>query len=96
MRAFLAGRAPLSVAFWKYAMLYGTALNVAATVAFLAAQVAELPNALLIALFLLPVPYSLLAVLGVWRSASAHSEPAQYASWARIAVLGWAVLMIFV
>lgn len=96
MRAFVAGRVPLAVAFWRYAILYGTAINLVATIAALAAQVAGWPDMLALMLFLLPVPYTLLTIPGVWRSAAAYGGPDYWPTWARFGVVAWAIVMLAV
>lgn len=90
------GRQPLKRALWEYALLWGTLLNVAALLAAFAVAAAGGPGLLAFALFLLPLPYVLVAVVGVWRSAGAAGvEPAR-ASAARLAVTLWAVAMLVV
>jgi hypothetical protein len=96
MKAFLAGRLPLARAFWVYAILYGTIANLAASVAALAAQVAETPDLVAIALFLSPIPYTLIAVVGVWRSAENDASAGRLSSTARVAVVAWAIVMVLV
>lgn len=93
---FLAGQVPLAPAFWRFAILYGTVVNLFATVASLAAHVAGLPDAVGLALFLLPVPYSIIAVYGVWRCSAHYAGPEHWVTAAKCAVLLWATIMIFV
>lgn len=89
------GRMPLAVAFWHYAVFYGLALNVAATVAALILVAAETPIAIPLVVHLLPVPYSILAGFGVWRSADRYTGRPDVATAARIAVIAWFTLMLF-
>jgi hypothetical protein len=85
------GRLPLSRAFWEFAIVYGSLLNLVTTlgtfVAFAQDQVA-----IGIAIHLLPVPYNFLMVLSVWRSAARYAGPAIWSSLARALVLVWAAL----
>jgi hypothetical protein len=83
------GRLPLDVAFWTYAIIYGLALNVAATAAALALIVLDAPIALAIAVHLLPVPYSVLATCGVWRSAEHYAGPPIVSTTIKAGVIAW-------
>jgi hypothetical protein len=94
MNALWNGRLGLAEAFWTYAILYGTLVNLIATIAGLAVLTLELPGALAVALFLAPLPYVLVAVVGVWRSAAHYEGPPERAMWARVAVIVWAALMV--
>jgi hypothetical protein len=51
---------------------------------------------LAIVIFLLPVPYVVVAVVGVWRSADAYGGPQHWATLARIAALAWGGLMTLI
>ncbi|MGH6768608.1 MAG: hypothetical protein ACRECO_06250 [Xanthobacteraceae bacterium] len=86
------GDLALRDAFWDYAVIYGTLANLLVTVAALAILAANLPGLLALAVFLLPLPYNIVAVVGVWRSAARYSGPPVWANLARIAVVVWAVL----
>jgi hypothetical protein len=90
------GELPLSQAFWEYAIVYGTIANIVATAAAIAAVAAGLPDAVGIGLFLSPVPYILTAVVGVMRSASRYQGTPVWAGLAKIAVIVWGAIMIFI
>lgn len=94
MRDLWSGRLRLGRAFWECAILYGTCANVGATIGALAALALDLPGWLAVAVFLLPVPYLVVAVVGVSRSADRYHGPSAWAKWAKVAVLVWAALMI--
>ncbi len=94
MVEFWNGRLPLTQAFWTYAILYGTTANLVSTLGGLAALTLDFPGALSLAIFLLPLPYVFVAVVGVFRSASHYSGPSEWANGARITVLVWAALMV--
>jgi hypothetical protein len=79
-------------AFWDYAIVYGSLLNLTTTLAAFAAYAAELPLAVAAVIFFSPLPYNLLAVLNVWRSAERYAGPPIWAHLARIAVIVWAVI----
>ena len=88
------GELPLGQAFWEYAIAYGTIANIVATVAAVAAAAAGLPDAIAIALFLLPLPYILTAVVGVVRSANRYKGPPKWAGMAKVAAIVWGVAMV--
>jgi hypothetical protein len=90
------GDVPLGQAFWGYAIVYGTIANVVATAAAIAAVAASLPDALAIGLFLVPIPYILTAVIGVMRSANRYQGPPMWAGLAKVAVIVWGAVMIFI
>jgi hypothetical protein len=83
------GRLPLDVAFWTYAIIYGLVLNVVATAAALALIVLDAPIAIAVVVHLTPLPYSVLATCGVWRSADHYPDRQTIASAAKAAVIVW-------
>lgn len=97
-----AGRMRLSEAFWTYAIFWGFLINLAATLASLALLVAlggdaaskEWAPLAALALHLLPLPYNLAVLVGVWRSAGQPEVKATAALLARLAVVAWAAAMI--
>ncbi len=96
MRALWNGQLPLPQAFWEYAVVYVALANLIATMAAFAIIAADLPGWLAVAVFLLPVPYIVVAVVGVWRSAAAYKGPPHWASLARAAAVIWGGLMVLV
>jgi hypothetical protein len=96
MRALWEGRLPLAQAFWEHAVIYAAVVNLVATYATFAALAAGLPGPLAVIVFLLPVPYIFVAVVGVWRSAAAYEGPPHWASLARAAAVLWGGLMVLV
>lgn len=91
MRSLWRGEVPLSRAFWEYAVVYGLIATLCAGGAAAAALIADLPVAIAILLHLLPVPYYLVALVGVWRSAAAYPGPPIWSSLARPAVVVWTI-----
>ena len=83
MTALWKGQLPLAQAYWEFAVVYVILANLCATGAALGALALGLPTALAVVIFLLPVPYVLVAVIGVWRSADAYDGPPHWASLAR-------------
>jgi hypothetical protein len=49
---------------------------------------------LVVGIFLLPLPYNVLAVVGVWRSADTYNGPRHWATLARVAAVAWSLFMI--
>ena len=96
MTALWKGQLPLVQAYWEFAVVYVILANLCATGAALAALALGLPAALGVVIFLLPVPYVVVAVVGVWRSADAYDGPPHWASLARYSsvVLGGIMTVI--
>ena len=88
------GRLPLEIAYWRYAIFYGLLLNVLATAIFLTLVVLDLPIAVAVIVHLLPLPYMIAAMVGVWQSADSYRGPRKYASWARIGVVAWSAFWL--
>jgi hypothetical protein len=65
-----AGDLPLGDAFWNWAVIGGIAINVSTSLAFLILMAVDEPVAAWIAGYAISVPYNLVAVVGVWRSAA--------------------------
>ena len=89
------GELPLEVAFWRYAIIDGLVLNILATAAALAIVIAEWPVWLALIVHLLPVPYSILACTGVWRSAEHYEGRPDFPRFARTAVVAWFCFWLF-
>ena len=86
-----AGDLPLRQAFWDYAVFWGVLLNLVTHGMFFALLLND-ANSMLVALaFALPIPYNLLVIVAVWRSAGRYSGPKK---WADLARLGTVVCMI--
>ena len=96
MRMLWKGQLPLARAFWEYAILYALLGNLCATGAALGALALGLPTALAIGIFLLPVPYIVVAVVGVWRSAETYRGPPHWATLARYVSFAWGCLMVLI
>ena len=83
------GQLPLEVAFWHYAIFYGLVVNIAATTASVILLLADAPIALVVAVHVLPLPYSIVTMAGVWRSARSYRGQGNFANFARFGVLAW-------
>ena len=88
------GEIGLARAFWEYAIVFGTFAHVLTTALAYGAYVAGAPLWVAAAMFFLAAPYTLLATVGVWRSAERYRGPAKWAHAARIAVVVWAIASI--
>jgi len=89
LRELWLGQLPLEVAFWKYAITYGLALNLIATGTTLVLIVLNAPIAIAIVMHLLPVPYSILAICGVCRSADHYSGRQIVSTVTKASVIVW-------
>jgi hypothetical protein len=86
------GEIGLRHAFWDYTVIYGSLLNLATTFAAFGAYAAGWPLVIAVVIFFLPLPYNLLQVVSVWRSAERYRGPDIWANLARIAVVIWAII----
>ncbi len=77
IKALWRGEVSLAQAFWTVTLLYGTLINLTATGLMFAALAAGLPSLIAVAMHLLPLPYNVLALMGVWHSANALRRPTQ-------------------
>ena len=84
-----AGRRPLGEAVWLYAFGYGLLLNLITSVMFFALFVNETNLALVVLIFLAPIPYNFFVVVAVWRSAGRYEGPQKWADLARIGTVIW-------
>ena len=91
IRRLWGGEVPLARAFWDYAVIWGTALNIAVTLLAMAVLASGAPAVLATAVFMLPIPYNLLVLVGVWRSAAAYQGRRLWADLARAGVTVWAL-----
>jgi hypothetical protein len=86
------GRVPLPRIFWDYAIIVGSLVNLATTLAALASFANGLPVVLGLLIHFLPTPYNLLMVVGVWRSAAHYRGARIWVTLARALILVWAAL----
>jgi hypothetical protein len=92
LRSLWAGKVPLRTAFWEYAIFYGFILNLFTTIASFALLAFDVPTAIAMTVFFLPLPYNLFVLVAVWRSAAHYDGPPHWANAARIAVAIWVVV----
>ena len=89
------GRLHLREAFWRYAITYDLILNLAATMAALTLILVESPIILAAIVHFLPLPYSLFAATGTWRSADRYEGNPSLANAAKIAIIIWIGFWLF-
>ena len=87
IKALWSGEIPLDIVFWRFAVIYGLLLNTATSLLFMALLVNAAGYVWLIPAFLLPIPYNLLIIVAVWRSAGRYEGPRQWVDWARFATV---------
>lgn len=78
---------PLPVAFWRYGVGWGLAVNLVTSALTIAVILADGPTWLLVPVHLLPTPFNILILVGVWRSAARYDGDRIWADAARIVSL---------
>lgn len=95
LRRLWSGELPLGEAFWTYAFVGGVLVNLATTLALLALVTADRPILALIVGYGFSIPYNLLTVVGVWRSADRHEGVRWQADLIRVVtVIGMIILSL--
>ena len=89
------GQLPLREAFWRYAITYDLILNLAATLAALTLILRDASIILAVIVHFLPLPYSLFAATGTWRSADRYDGNPFHATAAKAAIVIWVVFLLF-
>ena len=92
LKALWKGDLPLRDAFWNWAVTAGLLVNVVTSLLFLMLITLDQDLLALLLGYGLSVPYNLLVVVGVWRSASRYEGPEAYADLAK----GMTVIMMIV
>ncbi|WP_191085555.1 hypothetical protein [Roseococcus microcysteis] len=83
------GEAPLDVAFWNWAVISALVVNITTTIGFfLLFKEGQILAAYLVG-YGMSLPYNLLALVGVWRSAARYAGPPFHAALAR-----WAATLL--
>ncbi len=93
LRRLWSGELPLDRAFWTYAVVGGRLVNLATSLAFLGLVTADRLIAAALAGYGLSIPYNVLAVVGVWRSAARHDGDPDRADLFRSVALVWMALL---
>ena len=87
LRRLWSGDLPLGHAFWTYAIAGGLLVNLATSALFLALITADRPLAALAVGYGLSVPYNVVALVGVWRSAARYEGDPTRADLVRVVTL---------
>jgi hypothetical protein len=88
------GEVPLKEVFWTFTLLVGTLINLLASGLMFAAVAAGIPIVAAILIHFLPLPYNVLALTAVWRSAQAYQGPKMWSHVAQLAAAFWFALMM--
>ena len=88
-----AGQVPLGEAFWRYTVAYGLMLNLVTHALFFALLAGDANMALVALAFALPIPYNVLMIVAVWRSADRYQGPKSRADLAFIVALLWMIVL---
>jgi hypothetical protein len=89
------GELALFDAFWNWAVIGGLAVNAATSALFLALALQGRPVAAVIVGYALSVPYNIVVVVGVWRSAASYPGERRWADLARAVTLAGMILLSF-
>ena len=89
LRQLWLGQLPLQEAFWRWLITYDLILNLFATMAALALVLAEAPIIWAAVVHFLPLPYSLFAAAGTWRSADRYDGKPFHAAAAKLVLVIW-------
>ncbi len=90
------GELPLHEAFWRWLVTYGLILNLGATMIGLTLVLAEVPIILAAIVHFLPLPYTLFAAAGAWRSASRYKGSPVHATAAKAAIVLLFVFLLII
>ena len=93
LRALWSGNLPLGEAFWTYAVTIALVINMSTTLLFLVLISWDRPVAGLFVGYALSVPYNVVALVGVWRSAARYQGERIHADLARMVTLVGMVLL---
>jgi hypothetical protein len=90
LKALWRGDLSLGDAFWTWAVMTGLVVNVTTSILFAVLIMNDQPVPALLVGYGVSVPYNILAVVGVWRSAARHEGPelqAELARWASVILM---------
>jgi len=83
--ALWSGDLALNEAFWTWTVTVGLLVNIATSILFLVLILQDQPLAAVLVGYGLSVPYNIVALVGVWRSAAGYGGPSLHADLARFA-----------
>lgn len=89
------GALPLQDAFWNWAVLGGLAVNIVSSALFLALIMADRPILAFTFGYGISLPYNVVVLVGVWRSADRYAGDPRWATLAKLAtVISMALLSV--
>lgn len=77
------GELPLNEAFWTWTVTIGLVVNITSTLMLMLLITLDQPWAALFIGYVVSVPYNIVAVVGVWRSAARYQGPNLHSDFAR-------------
>lgn len=90
------GRLPLADAFWTYAIFWGFLINMATTLTSLGLVVANAPAWIAAAAHFAPLPWNVLVLVAVWRSAARPEVSENLRLVARSVIVAWSAFLTIV
>jgi hypothetical protein len=90
---FFRGDLPLARAFWFWGILGGGIVSLFATLLALTLMAAGAPAWLGMLVFVAHIPWNLVLLVGVWRSAGRPEVSPAAANLARLVILAWVVVI---
>jgi hypothetical protein len=90
---FFRGGLPLGRAFWRWGILGGGIVSLFATLLALTLVAAGAPAWLAVLVFAAHVPWNLVLLVGVWRSAGRPGVTPGVANLARVVILAWVAVL---
>jgi hypothetical protein len=91
LRSFWRGEVALGRAFWLWGIVGGGLVNLYVTLLGLALLAAGVPAWLAVLMLVAPIPWNLVLLVGVWRSAGQPAVARDIALAARLTILVWIV-----
>lgn len=88
LRALWSGGLPLGEAFWTWVVAIGLLVNISSSVALVLLMNADRVWAAILAGYAVSLPYNVLVVVGLWRSAARYDGEPRHADFARLATVG--------
>ncbi len=88
------GELPLQEAFWRYFITYDLIFNLAATFITFVFIIYKAPIILAAVTHFLPLPYTILAATGTWRSADRAAQKNSLAHIAKLVIVMWVVFWL--
>lgn len=90
---FWNGELPLARAFWRWGILGGAVVGLFSSALALTLVAADAPGWLALLVFAAHIPWNLVLLVGVWRSAERPEVGRDTANLARLAILAWVVAL---